>query len=229
MGKKILIIEDDPIATRLTEYILKKRGYQVLTAPNGLEGLQMAQNERPDLIILNVMLPGIDGLEVCHRLRAESKTAQTPVLMLSGKAQQADIANGLKIGADDYLTKPAAPSEIVSRVESLLKRKVSANSKMVVFVGSKERVGTTTTVVNVAIALAQMGKQVIAIDLCPYDGSIAEYLGIKPQDRYPPSPKDSGRYSRPSCPGASTGGSRNRRRCPAHPPALRRDREHGTR
>ncbi len=182
MGKKILVIEDDPIATRLIEYILKKRGYQVLTAPDGSAGLQMARDENPDLIILNVMLPGIDGLEVCHRLRVEPGMAQTPVLMLSGKAQPADIANGLSIGADDYLTKPAAPSEIVRRVESLLARKAGANSKMVVFVGSKERVGTTTIVVNVAIALAQMGKQVVAVDLCPYNGSISEYLNIKPQD-----------------------------------------------
>ena len=182
MGKKILVIEDDPVATRLIEYILKQRGYQVLTAPNGLEGLQIAQNEAPDLIVLNVMLPGIDGFEVCHRLRAETSTAQPIILMLSGRAQQVDIANGLNMGADDYLTKPAAPSEIVSRVESLLVRKDDANSKIIAFLGPKGKVGTTTTVVNVAIALSQMGKRVIAVDLGPYDGSIAEHLGIKPQN-----------------------------------------------
>src|SRR4030042_4094346 len=104
MGKKILVIEDDPIATRLIEYILRKRGYQVLAAPDGLAGLQMARNENPDLIILNVMLPGIDGFEVCHRLRAEPRTAQTLIMMLSGRARQIDIANGLNLGADDYLT-----------------------------------------------------------------------------------------------------------------------------
>lgn len=181
MGKRILVIEDDPIATRLIEYILRKRGYQVLTASNGLEGLQTAQKEEPDIIILNVMLPGIDGLEVCHRLRAERKAAQPIILMLSGKAQQADITNGLNMGADDYLTKPAAPSEIVNRVESLLALKAGANSKIVAFVGSKEKVGATMVVVNVAIALAQLGKQVIAVDPCPYAGSVTERLGIKPQ------------------------------------------------
>jgi DNA-binding response OmpR family regulator len=182
IGKKILVIEDDPIATRLIEYILKQRGYQVLTAPNGLEGLQLARNETPDLIVLNVMLPGIDGFEVCHRLRAEPQTAQTLILMLSGRAQQVDIANGLNMGADDYLTKPAAPSEIVSRVESLLVKKTGTNAKMVAFLGPTGKVGTTTTVVNAAIAVSQTGKRVIAVDLCPYDGSIAERLGIKPQD-----------------------------------------------
>ena len=168
-------------------------GYLVLTAPNGLEGLQIAQKEEPDLIVLNVMLPGIDGFEVCHRLRAEPQTAQSLILMLSGRAQQIDIANGLNMGADDYLTKPAAPSEIVSRVESLLARKTCANSKIVAFLGPKEKVGTTTTLVNVAIALSQMGKRVIAVDLCPYDGSIAERLGIKPQgaiSRLPETPAD---------------------------------------
>jgi DNA-binding response OmpR family regulator len=181
MGKRILVVEDDPIATRLMEYILKKRGHQVLAASNGLDGLQMALKEKPDLVILNVMLPGIDGFEVCHRLRADRQAVQPLVLMLSGKAQRADITNGLDMGADDYLTKPAAPSEIVNRVESLLSRRADANSKTVVFIGSKDKIGTTTIVVNLAIALSQMGKHVFAVDLCPYEGSLAEHLGIRPQ------------------------------------------------
>jgi CheY-like chemotaxis protein/MinD-like ATPase involved in chromosome partitioning or flagellar assembly len=193
MRKRILVIEDDPIATRLIEYVLKKRGYQVFTTSNGLEGIQIARTETPDIIILNVMLPGIDGLEVCQRLRAEKQTAQPLILMLSGKAQRTDIANGMSMGADDYLTKPAAPSEIVSRVESLLAQKAGAHSKTVVFIGSKERVGTTTIAVNVAAALAQLGKQVIAVDLCPYDSSISERLGIKPKSairRFPRAPEN---------------------------------------
>jgi CheY-like chemotaxis protein/cellulose biosynthesis protein BcsQ len=184
MGKKILVIEDDPIATRLIEYILKQRGYEVLAAPNGLEGLKIAREEKPDLIVLNVMLPGIDGFEVCHRLRAEPLTAQSLILMLSGRARQIDIANGLNMGADDYLTKPAAPSEIVNRVESLLVQRAGANSRLIAFISPREEAGTTTVVVNVAIALVQMGKRVIAADLCPYDGGIAEKLGIKPQDAF---------------------------------------------
>jgi CheY-like chemotaxis protein/MinD-like ATPase involved in chromosome partitioning or flagellar assembly len=182
MRKRILVIEDDPIATRLMEYVFKKRGYQVFTTSNGLEGIQIARTETPDIIILNVMLPGIDGLEVCQRLRAERQAAQPLILMLSGKAQRTDIANGMSMGADDYLTKPAAPSEIVSKVESLLSQKAGAHSKTVVFIGSKEKVGTTTVAVNVAAALAQAGKQVIAVDLCPYDSSISERLGIKPKN-----------------------------------------------
>ena len=81
------------------------------------------QDEKPDLIILDVMLPGIDGFEICHRLRSEPRTAPLPILMLSAKAQEIDKDTGVKVGADDYLAKPADPSEIVSRVESLLAQK----------------------------------------------------------------------------------------------------------
>jgi len=108
---------------------VEKKGYQVVTAANGLEGLRRAKTEAPDLIIMDIMLPGIDGFEICHRLRSEPQTAQLPILMISGKAQEADKATGLKVGVDAYLTKPVSPSEIVSRVEALLDRKVVAWSK----------------------------------------------------------------------------------------------------
>ena len=120
MNERILVVEDDPIALRFARYTLLQEGYQVLTAPNGLEGLRKAQRESPDLIILDIMLPGIDGFEICHRLRAEPETARIPILMLTAKAQEADRETGLKVGADDYLTKPALPSEIVRRVQALL-------------------------------------------------------------------------------------------------------------
>jgi DNA-binding response OmpR family regulator len=125
MDKKILVIEDDAIASRLIEYTLGKEGYEVLLAKNGLEGISKAQSEEPDLIILDIMLPGIDGFEVCHRLRSEPQTAHLPILMLSGKAQEIDKATGLKVGADDYVTKPAAPRELANRVKALLERKVA--------------------------------------------------------------------------------------------------------
>jgi len=181
MEKKILVIEDDPIALRLIEYTLHKQGYQVLKAKNGLEGISKAQSEEPDLIILDVMLPGIDGFEVCYRLRAKSQTAQLPILMLSGKAQEIDKATGLKVGADDYITKPAAPRELVKRVEDLLTRKTAARSKIIAFLGTKGGVGTTTMVVNVAVTLLQKGKQVIVADLCSGNGNITKHLGLKPE------------------------------------------------
>lgn len=123
MEKKILVIEDDPAILRLVDYSLRHEGYTVLAATNGLEGIRKAHLEKPDLIILDVMLPGMDGFEICARLRAEPATAQLPILMFSAKAQEIDKNTGLKVGADDYLPKPAAPAEIVSRVEKLLAKK----------------------------------------------------------------------------------------------------------
>jgi two-component system alkaline phosphatase synthesis response regulator PhoP len=126
MEKKILVIEDDPATSRLVDYSLRHEGYQVITASNGLEGVRKALSESPDLVILDVMLPGMDGFEICHRLRSEPTTAHLPILMFSAKAQEIDKETGIKVGADDYLTKPAAPAEIVSRVEKLLAKKKHA-------------------------------------------------------------------------------------------------------
>lgn len=120
MGKKILVVEDDPSSLRLTQYVLESKGYVVITAQNGLEGLKKAQTEEPELVVLDAMLPGIDGLEICYQLRAEPKTAGLPVLMLSAKARETDREAGLKVGVNAYLTKPAAPAEILGKVEELL-------------------------------------------------------------------------------------------------------------
>ena len=126
MNEKILVIEDDPATSRLVDYALRHEGYQVTTAANGLAGMRKVQEEKPDLLILDVMLPGMDGFEVCHRLRSEPDTASVLILMFSAKAQEIDKNTGLKVGADDYLPKPAAPAEIVRRVAVLLEKKSSA-------------------------------------------------------------------------------------------------------
>lgn len=123
MIKKILIIEDDPAISRLVDYTLRHEGYEIITASNGLEGINKAHKEAPDLVILDVMLPGMDGYEVCHRLKSEPDTASLLILMFSAKAQEIDKNTGLKVGADDYLPKPAAPAEIVHRVTILLAKK----------------------------------------------------------------------------------------------------------
>jgi DNA-binding response OmpR family regulator len=128
MAKKILVIEDDPATSRLVDYSLRHEGYDVVTAFNGLEGIRKATGKAPDLVILDVMLPGMDGFEICHRLRANAATAQLPILMFSAKALEIDKTTGRKVGADDYLSKPAAPAEIVSRVGNLLARKSDAPS-----------------------------------------------------------------------------------------------------
>ena len=130
MEHKVLVIEDDPATSRLVEYSLRHAGYQVIRAANGLEGIRMACSEAPDLVILDVMLPGLDGYEICHRLKADAATARLPILMFSAKAQEIDRNTGLKVGADEYLTKPAAPADIVGRVQKLLaKRDLTAPAR----------------------------------------------------------------------------------------------------
>lgn len=129
MAKRILIVEDNPSVNRLVCYTLEREGYQVLSASNGVEGLRIAREEKPDLLVLDVMLPGLDGFEVCHRLRADPQTAWLPILMFSAKAHAADISTGLRLGANDYLTKPADPSEIVKRVANLLAKRSTAHNE----------------------------------------------------------------------------------------------------
>ena len=128
MSKKILIIEDDPGTTRFLVYTLEQEGYKVLSAEDGLEGLKKARDEHPDLIILDIMLPGMDGYEICHRLRQKPETRTVPVLIVSGRARQDDKNIGLKMGADDYLSKPVDPQTILAKVETML-----AATKEVVF------------------------------------------------------------------------------------------------
>jgi len=120
MNKRILAIEDTPSHLKLMQYMLQWKGYEAITALNGLEGLRKALDEHPDLIILDVMLPDLDGYEVCRRLRQKPETANLPVLMLSAKSRQSDKYIGLSAGADDYMTKPFTPSEILAKVETLL-------------------------------------------------------------------------------------------------------------
>ncbi|OGO07531.1 MAG: hypothetical protein A2Y92_05595 [Chloroflexi bacterium RBG_13_57_8] len=165
MAKKILIIEDDPTALRLTEYALARHGYQVLTTCNGLEGIITAQKELPDLVILDIMLPGIDGFEVCRRLRAGVQTSPVPILVISGKAQEEDMIIGYKAGANDYLAKPAAPSTIISRVDRLLSQKLSGQTRIIAFIGSSEHLGMTSIITDLAGGIAALDKQVTLVDV----------------------------------------------------------------
>jgi DNA-binding response OmpR family regulator len=164
MPNKILIIEDDPTSLRLIEYALKQRGYQVLTTLNGLEGIITAQKEEPDLIILDIMLPGIDGFEVCRRLHSGSQTADIPILIISAKTQKEDINAGFKAGANDYLLKPASPTEILNRVESLISKKITGQAKVVSFINTSEIPGLAMVIVNIAAALVEQEKQVTLVD-----------------------------------------------------------------
>jgi two-component system, OmpR family, response regulator ResD len=117
--KKILIIEDETSIAQLIRLYLEQANYQVLTAGDGVAGLELHARERPDLVILDLMLPVMDGMEVCRRIRA---WANTPILMLTARQGEEDRIAGLELGADDYLVKPFSPREVVSRVKAILRR-----------------------------------------------------------------------------------------------------------
>jgi two-component system, OmpR family, alkaline phosphatase synthesis response regulator PhoP len=119
---KILVIEDERDILDLVRHYLEKEGFRARTATDGVTGLAAARQERPDLIVLDLMLPNMDGLELCKKLRADPAIALTPVIMLTAKADETDRIVGLELGADDYLTKPFSPKELVARVKALLRR-----------------------------------------------------------------------------------------------------------
>ena len=118
----ILVIDDEKDLLELVRYNLEKDGYDVISARDGQSGVEIASRHRPDLIVLDIMMPGMDGLEVCRRLRADQRTARVPLIMLTARATEADRIVGLEMGADDYVTKPFSPRELVARVRAALRR-----------------------------------------------------------------------------------------------------------
>ena len=121
MGSTVLIVEDDMHTTELVRMYLARDGHRVLAAADGLKGLQMAAEARPDLVVLDLMLPELDGMEVCRQLRESS---DVPVIMLTARVDEADRLAGLDLGADDYVTKPFSPKELAARVRAVLRRAV---------------------------------------------------------------------------------------------------------
>jgi len=120
--KKILIVEDEQDILQLVKHYLEKEGFRPVTAMNGLDALKRVKEDKPDLVVLDLMLPHMDGLEVCKRLRAVPDTSMLPIIMLTAKAEESDTIVGLELGADDYVTKPFSPKALVARVKALLRR-----------------------------------------------------------------------------------------------------------
>ena len=129
MKSKILVVDDEPEAVELVEFNLQQAGFTVITAADGPEALSRARMNLPELIVLDVMLPEIDGLEVCKMLRRDPATARIPVIMLTARAAEIDRVLGLELGADDYLTKPFSPRELILRIKKLLQRGKPDNRK----------------------------------------------------------------------------------------------------
>lgn len=190
MGAKVLIVEDDLDSLRLIGLMLEAKGYSIVAAQTGPQALDKAAEEAPDLIVLDLMIPGIDGYEVCRRLRAAPQTAAIPVIMLTARAQVADKVAGFEAGADEYLTKPIHPAELVTRIEALLARTVRLGApspapqraKVIGFLGCKGGVGTSTLVVNTGVMLArEPGRdcKVALVDFRRGKSTLALQLGLQ--------------------------------------------------
>lgn len=122
---RVLVVDDEEDILELVRYNLAKEGYKVRCVATGEDALAAARQEVPDLIVLDLMLPGVDGLEVCRILRRDPKTAHVPIIMLTAKGEEADVVAGLELGADDYVTKPFSPRVLLARVKAVLRRRTA--------------------------------------------------------------------------------------------------------
>ncbi len=188
MAEKILIIDDDSETLRLIGMMLQRQGYQTVTANNGDEGVALAKHELPDLIILDIMMPEVNGYTVAKHLRADPATSEIPILMFTAKSQVDDKVAGFEAGADDYLTKPVHPVELVAHIKALLSRRASHQTDKVIqknkgftigVLGAKGGLGISSTVLNLGIALSEKSDLgVVCVELSPGNGIWGLELGL---------------------------------------------------
>ena len=190
MAQKILIADDDVETLRLIGLMLQRQGFEIAAAANGAQALEMTHTISPDLIILDVMMPDMDGYQVTRQLRQDPTTADIPILMFTAKGQVEDKVTGYEAGVDEYITKPIHPAELVARVKALLSRAKSRPSTppaergyMIAVMAPKGGLGASTLTLNLAISYAQRVKSdVIAAELRPGHGSWAQDLGYNTKE-----------------------------------------------
>jgi pilus assembly protein CpaE len=186
LTKKILIIDDDLDTLKLVGLMLERQGYQIAVASNGTIGISKAAAENPDLILLDVMMPDLDGYEVTRRLRSDTSLAHIPIIMFTAKTMVDDKVQGFEAGVDDYLTKPTHPAELTAHVKAVLSRTREPQQAMsggdraqiIAFYGTRGGLGTTTLALNVGVALQQQGLDVIVAELNPGMGTMAYDLNL---------------------------------------------------
>lgn len=190
MAEKILIIDDDLDTLRLVGLMLQRQGYKITAATSGQQGLEKVLEEPPNLVLLDVMMPEMDGYEVARQLRANPQTAKIPILMFTAKTQLDDKVAGFEVGADDYLTKPTHPSELQSHVKALLARAGKSADEMITaeheqhgfvigLISARGGMGVSSLASNLAASLHhKLQADVILAELTPGQGSLALDLGI---------------------------------------------------
>ena len=190
MAEKILIVDDDLETLRLIGMMLQKQGYQVVSAKDGTEAIALAFSEHPDMIVLDIMMPDPDGYQVAKHLRADSQTSGIPILMFTAKSQLEHKVAGYEAGADDYLTKPVHPAELIARIRALFTRAKSRGTGplltrrgyVVGIMAAKGGMGVSTLALNLALAYYQKTRaEVIAAEMRPGQGTWSAELNF-PQD-----------------------------------------------
>ncbi len=187
MSDKILIIDDDVDTLKLVGLMLERQGYDITVASNGAQGLRKADGERPDLILLDIMMPDMDGYEVTQKLRADPSLAHIPIIMFTAKSMVDDKVAGFEAGVDDYLTKPTHPSELTAHVKAVLTRSAQVSGEktkaekasLIAFLGVRGGVGTTTLTSNVGVDLQNRGHDVIVAELNPGLGGMRWLFGVE--------------------------------------------------
>ncbi|KGP75647.1 XRE family transcriptional regulator [Desulfosporosinus sp. Tol-M] len=167
MSKRIMVVEDEEAIARLISYNLMKEGFEVLTSGDGLEALEKIRTEKPDLIILDIMLPGMDGYDICRLIRKED--ISVPVIMLSARNEELDKVLGLELGGDDYITKPFSPRELIARVRALLRR-----VQRVQETPDHEIISMDRLVIDLSSHEVKVDEQVV--QLTPKEFELLEYL-----------------------------------------------------
>lgn len=184
MAEKVLIIDDDVDTLKLVGLMLERQGYEIAVASNGTIGLNKAAEVKPELILLDVMMPDLDGYEVTKRLRSDPALAHIPIIMFTAKTMVDDKVAGFEAGVDDYLTKPTHPAELTAHVKAVLQRSAQARSapeakaQIVAFLGTRSGIGTTTLALNSGIILQDEGYDVIVAELNPGKGSMGLELNM---------------------------------------------------
>jgi DNA-binding response OmpR family regulator len=185
MAEKILIVDDDPETLRLVRLILQRQGYLVATAINGMQGITMARTEQPDLVLLDVMMPDLDGYQVCSQIRLNPDTANVPIIMFTAKSQVEDKVAGYDAGVDDYITKPIHPAELAAHIRSLLSRRKTqgeikpSQGHVIGVIAAKGGVGVSTIALNLAVSIhIKTNTNVTAAELRPSHGTWSLLLGL---------------------------------------------------
>ena len=173
MNKTILVVEDDADLQEVLRLTFTNEGFRVVIAKDGLQALDLAQRHDPDLVILDLMLPKLDGIEVCRRLREEPAFRRLPILMLTAKGEEADVVRGLGGGADDYLAKPARPREMVARVRNLLRRTTKDDP-----VVSEQRISAGPLLIDPVRFEVRIGER--RVQLTPTEFKLLQTLASRP-------------------------------------------------